>query len=92
MNVKMKSLLKENRIYFQPLNKLLDVIETSNNDLLSIFNALMSYKNNSKYYEGKEYESEINALLILINKVYADNKTLLNKTQVVIRKTKEINK
>jgi hypothetical protein len=92
MNVKMKSLLKENRIYFQPLNKLLSVIETSNSDLVSIFNALMSYKNNPKYYEGKEYESEINALLILINKIYADNKILLSKTQVVIRKTKEINK
>lgn len=88
MNVKMKPLLKENRIYFVPLNKLIEIVEDSNNNLVKVFDKLASYVQNSRYYEGKEYEFEIKKVLEYINSAIASNNQLMSQTNYTIKKTK----
>ncbi len=100
MNVKMKSLLKEklmqkraikeNRIYFVPLNKLLEVSYEFQDEIANLFNQILSYERNFKYYEGEEYEKEIKKVLDTINKTTAVVNVLISDADFVVKKTKEL--
>jgi uncharacterized protein YicC (UPF0701 family) len=100
MNVKMKSLLKEklllkkilkeNRIYFVPLNKLLEVSYEFQDEIANLFNQILSYERNFKYYEGQEYEKEIKKVLDSINKTTSSVTALISDADFAVKKTKEL--
>ena len=88
MKIKMKTLLKENRAFLVPLNSLINIVETENEDLSSVFMRLESYNKNPKNYTDVQYETEIKKVLKLINDSIASNNILLSQARFVIKKTK----